>query len=115
MKRTTEFILGLLGGTFGILFSVFALFIDNMSSTLKTESINGLFGFNLGSIFISAIGIIGCVIVKFKAKIGGILMTTAAIGGFICISLFYLLPGTLLLISGLMGIFRKEKPKLFVL
>lgn len=42
-------------------------------------------------------------------KVGGIMMTVAAIGGFICISVIYLLPGVLLLIGGLMGIFRKDK------
>ncbi|OIX11692.1 hypothetical protein BMT18_32480, partial [Bacillus thuringiensis serovar aizawai] len=44
-----------------------------------------------------------------KAKAGGIMMTIAAIGGFICIFVFYILPGILLLIGGLMGIFRKDK------
>lgn len=47
--------------------------------------------------------------VRSKAKVGGIMMTVAAIGGFICISIIYLLPGVLLLIGGLMGIFRKDK------
>ncbi|WP_255287117.1 hypothetical protein [Bacillus pseudomycoides] len=36
-------------------------------------------------------------------------MTVAAIVGFICISLVYILPAVLLLIGGLMGIFRKGK------
>ena len=36
------------------------------------------------------------------------MMTIAAIGGFICISFIYILPAVLLLIGGLMGIFRKE-------
>jgi hypothetical protein len=31
--------------------------------------------------------------VRSKAKVGGIMMTVAAIGGFICISIIYLLPG----------------------
>ncbi|MGG5784920.1 hypothetical protein [Bacillus albus] len=37
------------------------------------------------------------------------MMTIAAIGVFICISVIYLLPGVLLLIGGLMRIFRKDK------
>ncbi|WP_281967515.1 hypothetical protein [Bacillus cereus] len=39
--------------------------------------------------------------------------TTAEIGGFICISAIYLLPGVLLLISGLIGIFRKDKASVY--
>lgn len=37
------------------------------------------------------------------------MMTIAAVGRLICISFFYILPVVLLLIGGLMGIFRKEK------
>lgn len=37
------------------------------------------------------------------------MMTVAAISGFICISIVYLLPGVLLLIGGLIGLFRKDK------
>ena len=47
--------------------------------------------------------------VRNKAKVGGIMMTVAAIGGFVCISIFYLLPGVLLLIGGLMVISVKIK------
>ncbi|WP_176112607.1 hypothetical protein [Bacillus mycoides] len=45
------------------------------------------------------LGIVGYVVVKKNAKVGG----------FICISIVYLLQGVLLLIGGLMGIFRKDK------
>ncbi|MED2559958.1 hypothetical protein P4218_29500 [Bacillus thuringiensis] len=99
----------------GILFSIYAMFIDNLSKTLKVEGINVIIGLNWLPITLSVIGIIGCLIVTFKAKIGGILMIISAIGGFICISFFNLLPGTLLLISGLMSLFRKEKPNLTVI
>ncbi len=115
VKRKTEFLLGLTGGIMGIFFSFFSLLIDNLSRALKVESINGIVELNWVAITLSVIGILGCFIVTSKAKIGGSLMITAAIGGFICISLFYLLPGSLLLVGGLMGISRKEKPKLTVL
>ncbi|MFV1456113.1 hypothetical protein [Bacillus mycoides] len=39
MRRTTEYILGLTGGIMGILFSIYAIFIDNLSKTLKVEGI----------------------------------------------------------------------------
>jgi hypothetical protein len=37
------------------------------------------------------------------------MMLVSGIGGLICISLFYALPALLLVIGGLMGIFRKDK------
>jgi len=115
LKRTTEFVLGLIGGIFGIIFAFIALFIGGVGSALEAEGANSIIGLGWGAIGLSIIGIIGCVLVKSKATVGGILMTIAAIGGFICVAVFYILPGVLLLIGGLMGIFRKEKPSISAL
>lgn len=109
MKRTAEFVLGLIGGIFGILCAFIALFIGGLGSALEADGANTVIGLGWGAVALSVLGIVGSVMVRSKAKVGGIMMTVAAIGGFICISLIYLLPGVLLLISGLMGIFRKDK------
>lgn len=109
MKRTAEFVLGLIGGIFGILCAFIALFIGGLGSALEADGANTVIGLGWGAVGLSILGIVGSVMVRSKAKVGGIMMTVAAIGGFICISLIYLLPGVLLLIGGLMGIFRKNK------
>ncbi|HDR4368829.1 DUF4064 domain-containing protein [Bacillus cereus group sp. BfR-BA-01453] len=109
MKRTAEFVLGLIGGIFGILCAFIALFIGGLGSALEADGANTVIGLGWGAVGLSILGIVGSVMVRSKAKAGGIMMTVAAIGGFICISVIYLLPGVLLLIGGLMGIFRKDK------
>ncbi|HDR4570286.1 DUF4064 domain-containing protein [Bacillus cytotoxicus] len=109
MKRTTEFVLGLIGGIFGILCAFIALFIGGLGSALEADGADSIIGLGWGAVGLSILGIVGSVMVKSKAKVGGIMMTIAAIGGLICISMFYILPCVLLLIGGLMGIFRKEK------
>ncbi|HDX9654372.1 hypothetical protein COM65_19320 [Bacillus wiedmannii] len=109
MKRTTEFVLGLIGGIFGIICAFIALMIGGMGAAFEAEGAESIIGLGWGAVALSILGIVGCVVVKKNAKVGGIMMTVAAIGGFICISIFYLLPGVLLLIGGLMGIFRKDK------
>ncbi|MEH7541767.1 DUF4064 domain-containing protein [Bacillus thuringiensis] len=109
MKRTAEFVLGLIGGIFGILCAFIALFIGGLGSALEADGANTVIGLGWGAVALSVLGIVGSVMVRSKAKVGGIMMTIAAIGGFICISLIYLLPGVLLLIGGLMGVFRKDK------
>ena len=76
---------------------------------MKPDGANTVIGLGWGAVALSILGIVGSVMVRSKAKVGGIMMTVAAIGGFICISIIYLLPGVLLLIGGLMGIFRKDK------
>lgn len=109
MKRTTEFVLGLIGGIFGILCAFIALFIGGVASAMEAEGASNVIGLGWAAVVLSILGIVGSVMVKSKAKVGGAMMTIAAIGGFICISFIYILPAVLLLIGGLMGIFRKEK------
>ncbi|HHK5554661.1 hypothetical protein COL11_00085 [Bacillus anthracis] len=109
MKRTTEFVLGLIGGIFGIICAFIALMIGGLGAAFEAEGANSIIGLGWAAVGLSILGIVGSVVVKSKAKAGGIMMTIAAIGGFICIFVFYILPGILLLIGGLMGIFRKDK------
>lgn len=109
MKRTTEFVLGLIGGIFGILFAFIALFIGGVDAAFSENGTSSIIGLGWAAVFLSILGIIGSVVVKGKAKVGGILMLIAAVGGTISISMFYILPGILLLIAGLMGVIRKDK------
>ena len=113
MKRTAEFVLGLIGGIFGIICAFVALLIGGMGAAFEADGANTVIGLGWGAVALSILGIVGSVMVRSKAKVGGIMMTVAAIGGFICISIIYLLPGVLLLIGGLMGIFRKDKATVF--
>ncbi|MFJ8531494.1 DUF4064 domain-containing protein [Bacillus sp. NPDC094106] len=109
MKRTTEFVLGLIGGIFGILCAFIALFIGGIASAMEADGANSVIGLGWLAVLLSILGIVGSVVVRSNAKAGGIMMTIAAIGGFICVSFVYILPAVLLLIGGLMGIFRKDK------
>ncbi|PHE53920.1 hypothetical protein COF68_33725, partial [Bacillus toyonensis] len=96
MKRTAEFVLGLIGGIFGIICAFVALLIGGMGAAVEADGANTIIGLGWGAVALSVLGIVGSVMVRSKAKVGGIMMTVAAIGGFICISLIYLLPGVLL-------------------
>ncbi|MDP4155296.1 MAG: DUF4064 domain-containing protein [Bacillota bacterium] len=107
MKRTTEFVLGLIGGIFGIFGGFIGMFVGGVDAAVNGHS--DIIGLGVGAIVLSILGIIGSVVVKFKPKLGGAFMAIAAIGGTICISMFYILPGVLLIIAGLMGLFRKNK------
>ncbi|MBS4201856.1 DUF4064 domain-containing protein [Bacillus sp. FJAT-49732] len=111
MKRTTEFVLGLLGGIFGFIGAIMALLIGGVDAAISNSGESDIIGLGWAAIILSIVGIVGSAMVKGKPKVGGILMLIAAIGGIISISLFYLLPCVLLLIAGLMGVFRKDKSK----
>ncbi len=107
MKRTTEFVLGLLGGIFGFGAAFFALFFGAVDEAVSGSS--EVIGLGWAALLFSVLAIVGSIVVKFKAKAGGIMMLVSAIGGVISVSLFYVLPGLLLLIAGLMGMIRKDK------
>lgn len=109
MKRTTEFVLGLIGGIFGIFSAIIALFIGGVDAAFSSSGTSDIVGLGWSAVILSIVGIVGSVVVKGKAKFGGVLMIVSAIGGIISISMFYILPAVLLLIGGLMGVFRKDK------
>lgn len=44
MKRTTEFVLGLIGGIFGILCAFIALFIGGVASAMEAEGASNVIG-----------------------------------------------------------------------
>jgi hypothetical protein len=107
MSRTTEFVLGLLGGIFGFFAAIIALVIGSVGGALKASGASTIVGLGFVAILFSILGIVGSALVKGKPKLGGWFMITSAIGGLICISFFYMLPFVLLLIGGLMGVIKK--------
>jgi hypothetical protein len=111
MKRTTEFVLGLIGGIFGATSAVIAMFIGGVDAAFSSTGTSDIIGLGILALILSILGIVGASIVKMKSVLGGIFMLIAAIGGIICISAFYILPGVLLGIAGLMGVIRKDKTK----
>jgi len=109
MVRTTEFVLGLLGGIFGFIAAVIALAIGGVGGALGASGASTISTLAGVAILFAILGIVGSAIVKSKAKLGGTFMLVSAIGGLICISFFYLLSFVLLLIAGLMGLIKKDK------
>ncbi|MFH1376050.1 MAG: hypothetical protein ABIH25_00270 [Candidatus Woesearchaeota archaeon] len=99
-KRTTEFVLGLLGGIFGFGTAFFGFFFSLIATEIG-GSIPWIFA---GSI----VAIVGSVFVKSKAKIGGIIMLLGGITILISSGLFGILPFVLLFIAGLMGLIKKD-------
>lgn len=109
MKRTTEFVLGLIGGIFGLIGASTTLIIGGLDATFSSTGTSEIIGLGWFAILFSILGIVGSVVVKSKAKLGGWFMIISAIGGVICVSFFYIIPAILLLIGGVMGVARKDK------
>ncbi|KXG10682.1 hypothetical protein AT864_01273 [Anoxybacillus sp. P3H1B] len=109
MTRTMEMVLGIIGALIGFIGAFFALFIGSVDSAFNGSSeLNGL---GASAFLFSATGLIGAVVVKFKAKLGGWIMLISGVAILISISLFGIVPLLFFGISGLMGILRKDKSK----
>ncbi|MEH7439314.1 DUF4064 domain-containing protein [Neobacillus drentensis] len=103
-KRTLELVLGLLGGIGGLFAGVFALFFRGLDVAFNGTGTSLLGNLGLSAIMFSVLGIVGSILVRKNGKLGGLFMTLAAIGGFISVFVFYIVPGILLLIPGIMGV-----------
>ncbi|GGM18561.1 hypothetical protein GCM10011351_00420 [Paraliobacillus quinghaiensis] len=109
MSRTTEFVLGLIGGILGFFGAILALFIGGVDAAFSETGSSSLTGLGWSAFLFSALAIVGSVVVKSKAKLGGTLLLVSAVGGLISISFFYLISAVLIGIAGIMGLVRKEK------
>ncbi len=109
MKRTAEFVMGLLGGIFGFFGGIAGLCVGTVDNAFFAGSsdydITTLGWSALGA---ATLGIVATAFVKSKPKLGGWLMIISAIWGVISISLFFALPGILLFVGGLMALIRKD-------
>jgi len=106
-KRTTEFVLGLLGGIFGFIGAIIAMFIGGIGSVLGAEDASTVIGLGWLAILFAIIGIVGAALVRNKTKLGGLFMIVSAVGGVISVSFGYALAFVLLIIAGLMAVIKK--------
>jgi hypothetical protein len=117
-------ILGVIGGIFGVLFGIFAVIIGEIAKVIS-GGIGGrilgviLSGFgasntpmasSLGSIavILGIFGIVGGAVVDKNKNVAGGLMLACSIIGFIALSMFWIVPGLLLLIGGLLIFLTKD-------
>lgn len=108
MNRTAEFVLGLIGGIFGFLAAILALFIGGVDAAFSDSGSSEITGLAWAAFLFSALAIVGAVVIRSKAKVGGILLLISAVGGLISISMFYLISTILIGIAGFMGLLKKD-------
>lgn len=106
--RTAEFLLGLIGGIFGILGAVFAVVVGQIGAAFSPglESVTYL---GISALFFAFLGLVGGAIVKSRAKAGAGLMLVSAIGGLISVSLAYVPAFLLLLVGGVKAVLGSDE------
>lgn len=97
--KLASLILGLLGGLFGIVAAFLSLFAGGV-----TGAENSAIAMAYLSIPISLVGLIGGAMAFAKPKAAGIMMLIAGVGGFVTITVAYLLAGPLLIVGAIMAL-----------
>lgn len=105
MKRTAEFVLGLIGGIIGLFISLptfilmgFAPVYDTITSIAWVT--NGI------ATVLAIVAIVFACLVNKKTKLSGILMIITGVGLFLC-NFLNIIPAILLLVAGIMSLARK--------
>ncbi|EAD4096384.1 DUF4064 domain-containing protein [Listeria monocytogenes] len=106
MSRKTEFVLGLIGGITGILTAILVMTIGGAASLFEADGAYSVTTTGFIALLFSILGLVGACIVKEHHLLGSTFMISAALGGTISISLFYIVPLVLFAIAGLMGMIR---------
>ncbi len=100
MGRTSELVLGVSGGIFGILTGIFVVVVGGMGSVFGIMDAELVITLGFAAVLFGVVGIIGGAIVNKNNKIGGSIMVLSGILGFIAVSLFWIVAGVLLVLGG---------------
>lgn len=109
MKRTAEFVLGLIGGILGIIIAFITL-VGAISLLLGNEPVEGIeiaftVIYTIGLI-LSIVGLVFACRVNKNSKVSGIMMIIAGVGVFLC-NVLNVASLILFLIAGIMCLTRK--------
>ncbi len=107
--RTGALVLGILGGIFGILSAVAALFIGGLGGAFEAEGSETIVGLGWSALFFCFLGLLGAALALAKPRAAAAIMLVAAIGITISISLFAVIAAPLLLIAAILAFLGRQK------
>lgn len=108
MKRRVEFILGFIGGILGALAAFVGIMIAALDAVTNEKGTSTFMSHGWSAFAFSMVAIGGALLIQKRPKLAGFMLIIAAIGGFLSVSLIFLLPAIVLLIASLMLLFRKH-------
>jgi hypothetical protein len=88
MGRTAELVLGIVGGIFGIIAGLLALFVGGFGAILDVQGAETVMGLGFGAIILGVIGVIGGAIVNRNTKLASKLLVGGGVLGFVMVSIF---------------------------
>ena len=108
MKRTAEFVLGLIGSIWAILIAIGTIFISGFAPVTNELAGTAMITNSIGLISAICAVIFAC-LVNSKTKVSGIIMTVCGIVvlGVFLTNFIQIIPAILLIIAGVMCLTRK--------
>lgn len=110
--RTAAMVLGIIGGVFGILFSLLAMMIGGAGAAFNAEDSGMVMGLGFAAFFIAVAAIVGGALANKIPKASWIILLVTGILGFIAISAFWILPGILLIAGAIFEFFARMDKKM---
>lgn len=107
MKRIAEMVLGILGSIFAFGSSFFALAFGTVDEAFNGKS--EITSMGSTAFLFSVIALIFAIVVNWRPRFSGVVLVISGIVILFSTGLFGVLPAILIVMSGLMGIFRKRK------
>jgi hypothetical protein len=101
--------LGVVGGVFGIIFGIVALLVGGMGVAFAAEGGATVGALGFIAILLAIAAIVGGALANGHRLASTILLLVPGVIGFVCISVFWILPGILLIVGGALEILARGK------
>jgi hypothetical protein len=108
--RTAALVLGLIGGIIGLFAGGFAIVVGGVGTAIQTDRAGTVVVLGFIALALAIVGIVGGALAQAKPRVAALLMLIAGIGGFIAVSIFWIVSGPLLLVGSLLA-FLGRAPK----
>lgn len=106
-SRVAEMVLGIIGGVFGMIAGVMALFVGGIGEALEEGAGSGVAGLGLACIVVSILALVlSCMINKNRILFGWLIIICGILN-IIFVSAFGILSGIIIAVSGIIALSRK--------
>lgn len=106
--RIASFVLGLIGGIFGLFSAVSAMFVGGLGAAFEADGAKLVAGLGFAAIFMAILLIVGASLVMGRKKSGRWLLLAGTAGGAVAVSAFWIVPGILGLVATVLAFFHRD-------
>jgi hypothetical protein len=104
-------IVGIAGGVFGIIFGAIGMAIGGVGVGFGSHLMGAVMGVSIAAMVLAVIGIVGAVMADADSILPFLLMLIPGVAGFACITVFWLLPGILLVAGSALAYAGRKRAK----